>query len=389
MATTEIHGNCDEKFEPVRETFAAAFDSGLEVGAAVAVTIDNELVVDLWAGHADHAGTRPWQRDTIANFYSTTKGVVALLAHRLVEEGRIDLDAPVTRYWPEFGQVGKQTMPVRHLLNHKAGLPAVSMHLALDAIYDWSVMTEALAAQEPWWQPGAAHGYHAVTYGWLIGEVMRRVTGKSVGSYLRDEIAEPLGLDLWIGLPESEDGRCAELAAPQLTIVEGQPNLLELIMRDPESVTAKAFTNPPTLMMPGTVNSRPWRGAEIPGANGHGSARSLAQLYGAVASGGDLRGVHVLGPQQAARAATEEARGMDLVLQMNTRIGLGFMLSQPHASFSPREGAFGHPGAGGSVAFADPSVKMGFGYVMNRMGPHILIDPRAQALINAAHSCVW
>ncbi|HYC55348.1 MAG TPA: serine hydrolase domain-containing protein [Candidatus Binatia bacterium] len=388
MAATEIQGTCANGFEAVKDTFAASFAGDLEVGAAVAITIDNEPVVDLWAGHADHARTRTWERDTIANFYSTTKGVVALLAHRLVEEGRIDLDAPVSRYWPEFAQAGKQTMPMRHLLNHKAGLAAVAEPLPMDALYDWAAMTTALARQEPWWQPGTAHGYHAVTYGWLIGEVMRRVTGKSVGTYLREEIAGPLGLDLWIGLPASEDSRCADLAAPQLAPVEGEPNLLELIMRDPESVTGKAFMNPPALMMPGTVNSRAWRGAEIPGANGHGSARSLARLYGAVASGGDLSGVHVLGPQQARIAATEEARGTDLVLHMSTRVGLGFMLSQPHASFAPHEGAFGHPGAGGSVAFADPATRMGFGYVMNRMGSHILIDPRAQALINAAHSCV-
>ncbi len=388
MSTIEIQGQCAARFGKVKDALAASFARGEEDGAALAVTVDGESLIDLWAGHADDEGKRPWQRDTIANVYSTTKGVVAICAHRLVEEGRLDLDAPVARYWPEFAQAGKDRIPVRWLLDHRCALAAVSAALPAEALYDWNAMTSALAAQTPWWEPGTRHGYQAVTYGWLVGEVIRRITGKSVGAYVRDELAGPLGLDFWIGLPPSEDARCASLTPPPMVHVKGEPSLLELVMKDPTSVTALAFINPPSLMMPGIVNTREWRGAEIPGANGHTSARSLARLYGAIASGGDLDGVHVLGPEAARRAATEQCYGPDLVLQVNTRLGLGFMLSHPGAAFGPNDGAFGHPGAGGSVGFADPKARVGFGYVMNRMGPYILLDPRAKALIDAVYACV-
>ncbi|MFN2427107.1 MAG: serine hydrolase domain-containing protein [Candidatus Binatia bacterium] len=384
----EIHGHCAKGYEAVKDTLARSFACGEETGAAVAVHVDGENVVDLWAGYADLEGKRPWRRDTIANIFSTTKGVTAILLHRLVEEGLVELDAPVVRYWPEFGQAGKEAIRVRDLLSHRCGLPALRTYLPAEALYDWHVMTTALAAERPWWQPGTAHGYHAVTYGWLVGEVIRRVTGKSVGRYLNDELAEPLALDLAIGLPESDDQRCADLSPPPLVHVEGQPSLMELIMSDPTSVTALAFTNPPSLMLPETVNSRAWRGAEIPGANGHAAARALAMLYGAIACGGDVGGVHVLGPDAAREAAVEHSVGSDLVLRLRTRFGLGFMLSQPGCELGPNEGAFGHPGAGGSVAFADPKARVGFSYVMNRMGPYILVDPRASALINAFYGCL-
>lgn len=386
--TTEIHGTCAKGFEAVKDALAASFARGEETGASVAVQLDGENVVDLWAGHADLDGQRPWQRDTIANVFSTTKGVTAILAHRLVEEGRIDLDAPVTRYWPEFGQAGKEKIPVRDLLSHRCGLPALRDFLPPEALFDWDAMTSALAAEKPWWEPGTAHGYHAVTYGWLVGEVIRRVTGKSVGTYLRDEITGPLGLDFAIGIPEADDARCAVLSPPPMVHLPGEPNLMELIMSDPSSITALAFINPPSLALPDTVLSRAWRGAEIPGANGHGTARALATLYGAIAVGGDVGGVHVLGPEAGGRAATEHSVGPDLVLRLRTRFGLGFMLSQPGNLLGPNDGAFGHPGAGGSIAFADPKARVGFSYVMNRMGPYILIDPRATALVGAFYDCL-
>jgi len=388
-AEQPIHGSCAPGFEPVRDALAAAFARGEEIGAAVAVEVGGENVVDLWAGHADAGRTRPWQRDTIANVYSTTKGVVAILAHRLAEQGRLDLDAPVVRYWPEFAQHGKERIRVSDLLCHRSALPALRELLPEQSLFDWTAMTSALAAERPWWEPGSAHGYHAVTYGWLIGEVIRRITGKSVGTVLRDEITGPLAIDFAIGLAERDDARCAELTAPPIGVpIEGEPNLMELIMSDPTSVTALAFINPPSLMLPGTVNGRAWRGAEIPGANGHGTARALARLYGAIANGGSSGAVQVLGPEAAARAATEHSCGPDLVLRLRTRFALGFMLSQPGSAFGPNDGAFGHPGAGGSIAFADPKARLGFSYVMNRMGPRILIDPRATALIDATYRCI-
>jgi CubicO group peptidase (beta-lactamase class C family) len=371
--------------------FEEGFRSRDEVGAAVSVTLDGEPVLDLWGGFADQARSTPWQRDTIVNVYSTTKGMAALAAHQLVEQGRLDLDAPVVRYWPEFAEKGKDRVPVRWLFSHRVGLPAIRETLPDEALYDWNAMVAALAAEEPWWTPGEKHGYHAVTFGWLVGELVRRVTGKSVGTYFRENIAEPLGADFHIGLAESEHTRVAEMSQ----IPMGDPNpeeegikLAEVILGDPMGMSARAFMNPLSLAL--GVNHRQWRSAEIPGANGHGNARALARIYGALARGGDVDGVHVLGPEEIARCHTEQSFGADAVLLVKSRFGLGFMLSQdrPDARFGPNPRAFGHPGAGGSIGFADPDARIGFGYVMNRMGPRILLDPRAVALIEATYEAL-
>jgi CubicO group peptidase (beta-lactamase class C family) len=374
----------------VRDAFAEGFRSRNEVGAALAVTVDGVPVVDVWGGHADQTRTRPWERDTIVNVYSTTKGVVATCAHQLVEQGRLDLDAPVASYWPEFAAGGKGRIPVRWLLSHRAGLAAARPVLPPEALYDWDAMTCALAAQEPWWDPGTRHGYHAVTFGWLVGEVIRRITGKSVGTYVRETIARPLGLDFHVGLPVAEHGRVGEMSMipPPDSEVPGS-DLGNVIMSDPQGLAAMAFLNPPSLAL--GPNTPEWRNAEIPGANGHGTARALARLYGALACGGDVDGVHVLDAASIARCHAEQSAGPDLVLGLSTRFGHGFMLSQPgvpQATFGPNPRAFGHPGAGGSVGFADPDARVGFGYVMNRMGPHILLDPRATSLIDAVYDCL-
>ena len=379
-------GYCSKGFENVRDAFVENFRSRNEVGASIAVTVDGEPVLDLWAGHADQEKTQPWTRDTLVNVYSTTKGMTAICAHQLVEQGRLDLDAPVATYWPEFAASGKGRIPVRWLLSHRSGLAAARPLLPPEALYDWNAITSALAAQEPWWEPGTRHGYHAVTFGWLVGEVVRRISGKSLGTYFREHIAEPLGLDFHIGLPESEHARAGEMSMipPPEPGMEGT-NLAEVIMSDPMGVAAMAFINPPSMAL--GPNNAAWRSAEIPGANGHGTARSLARVYGALACGGDVDGVHVLDAAAIARCHAEQSIGPDLVLGLPTRFGLGFMLSQPRAgaSFGPNPRAFGHPGAGGSVGFADPDARVGFGYTMNRMGPHILLDPRATALIDAVY----
>lgn len=389
MADLTIHGECAARFRRVREVFEENFRRRHEVGAAVAVVHDGEPVVDLWGGWADQARTRPWQRDTIANVYSCTKALVAICAHQLVERGRLDLDAPVAEYWPEFAARGKGALPVRWLLSHRAGLPAVRETLPPEALYDWTMITAALAAEEPWWEPGTAHGYHAVTFGWLVGEVVRRVDGRSPGTYFRDEVARPLGLDFHIGLADREHGRVAELS--DLTMAAADEldadaiGLAQVILSDPDSMTARAFLNPPSMAL--GVNNPEWRRAEIPGANGHGAARDLARVYGALARGGDLDGVHVLDPAAIARLRGEQSRGRDLVLQVDTRFGLGVMLPQPRpdARFGPGANAFGHPGAGGALGCADPDARIGVGYVPNRLGPHILVDPRATALIDAIY----
>jgi len=260
----KIEGTCDPKFNRVKDAFAENFEQRGEVGAAAAVTLDGKSVVDIWAGHADKAKTKPWNRDQLVNVYSTTKGVTAICAHRLADQGKLDFDAPVAKYWPEFAQAGKEKLPVRFLMSHQAGLPAVRKQLDADALFNWNTMTAALAEQEPWWVPGTKHGYHALTFGYLVGEVIRRITGKSPGTYFRDELALPLGLDFHIGLDAKHDERVANLIAAPLP-APGEPNIFADIMKDPESVTAKAFMNPPLMGKPGLVNSREWRGAENSG----------------------------------------------------------------------------------------------------------------------------
>jgi CubicO group peptidase (beta-lactamase class C family) len=377
----KIEGSCDPRFLRVKEAFADSFAHGIEVGAAVAATLDGKPVIDLWGGYADKAKTKPWTRDTLVNVYSTTKGLAAICAHRLVDQGMLDLDAPVAKYWPEFAQAGKEKIPVNQLLSHRAGLPAVRKQLPMDAYFNWNVMCAALAAQEPWWEPGTKHGYHAITFGHLIGEVIRRITGKTPGTYLRDEIARPLNLDMHIGVDASFDARIAELiGAPPPP--PDKPDPVAEMARDPESVTFKAIANPRPVIDPALVNSREWRAAEVPAANGHATARSLAALYGALARGGKVNGYQVLTPESIKRAHTEQANGPDLVLGVVTRWGLGFALNQAGAPIGPNPRTFGHPGAGGSLGFADPDARLGFGYVMNQMGSDALIDGRAATLFN-------
>jgi CubicO group peptidase (beta-lactamase class C family) len=382
MARVEIEGRCDARFKRVRELFEAGFESGAELGAGLNVVVDGREVIDLWGGFADKDRTRPWRRDTLANVYSTTKGITAIAAHQLVERGELDLDAPVARYWPEFAQNGKAEIPVRMLLNHRAGLAAIAKPLAPDDLYDWAKMTSALAEQAPWWTPGEEHGYHALTYGWLVGELIRRVSGMGVGRYVREHIAAPLGAEFWIGLPEELDARTAELI--QGPISTDGPNLMERITAEPEGVLAKAFGNPPVLLI--SPNSRQWRAAELAAANGHTTAPALARIYAALANGGELDGVRILRPETIERARTEESYGPDRVLTLTTRIGLGFFLPPENEPLGPNPRTFGHGGAGGSLGVADPEAKLGFGYVMNLMHTGAwLADPRPRALLDALY----
>ncbi|TMB69339.1 MAG: beta-lactamase family protein [Chloroflexi bacterium] len=371
ITTVAIQGVCDARFRGVKEAFAQNFADYGEVGAAVAVMTGGRLVVDLWAGHADTALSRPWQQETIVNVFSTTKGMTAICAHRL-----------------EFAQAGKSEIPVRYLLSHRAGLPAVRQPLLPGSAYDWERMTSALAAEEPWWEPGSKHGYHPLTFGYLVGEVVRRISGKSLGAYFRDEIAGPLGLDFYIGLSGKDDARVAEML-PMPLPEPGEDNLIAKAFSDPQSMTFKAFANPPDLMVPGTVNSRQWRAAEIPAANGHSDARSLARIYGALAQGGELDGYSVLSLEAIDRARVEQSYGDDAVLLgLPSRFGLGFMLDLPEHRIVPQGDMFGHPGAGGSIGFADPEAGLGFGYVMNKMilPPDYFIDPRWRGLVDATYA---
>lgn len=382
-----LHGTCAPRFARVRDAFAENFSARDELGAAVCITLDGIPVVDLWGGHVDKERTRPWQSDTLVNVFSTTKGWTATCALRLVDQGKLDLDAPIARYWPEFAAAGKEQIPVWWLLDHRAGLPALRELLPPEALFDWGAMTRALAAEAPWWPPGTKHGYHPYTFGWLVGEVIRRVSGRMPGVYFREEIAGPLGLDAHIGIGPSEDGRIARLRPGRSEPSEG-PSLFQRLAAEPTSMAAKAFANPPSMVAPGVTSSREWRSAELPAVNGHATARAIARLYGALALGGTLDGVRVLSPESVALAGRERVRGQDAVLGVSTRFGAGFMLSQPGNRMGPNEGTFGHPGAGGSLGFADPVARLGFGYTTCRMGTQILLDPRAQALIDALYSAL-
>jgi len=374
----QVGGECARRFARVREAFEASFATG-EVGAAVAVTLGAELVVDLWGGWRDGARSQPWQRDTLANVYSTTKGITAICANRLVDAGKLDLDAPVAEYWPEFAQAGKERIPVRWLLCHKAGVPALRKPIDVSAFYDWKRITSALAAEAPFWEPGTAHGYHAITYGFLVGEVLRRIDGRSLGAYFREELAGPLGIDFHVGCGPELDSRIAEIL-PAPPSPPGVPNPFTAAARNPESLVGRVFANPS--LGPGAVNTRAWRAAELPAGNGHGDARGLARLYGALATGGVLDGVRVLSREQIARANTEQAFGPDQVLApLHSRFGLGFMLTQPMIPFGPNPRSFGHPGAGGSIAFADPDTGLGFAYVMNQMQLGLGGDARGFRLV--------
>ena len=369
----------------MRDAFAENFAAHDELGAGVAVVLDGQTVVDLWGRHADAGRTRPWRRDTLVHVYSTTKGIVALAAHLLADRGQLDLDAPVARYWPEFAAAGKGAVPVHLLLSHRVGLPAVRAPLPPDALLDWPAMTAALAAETPWWEPGTRFGYHIITYGFLVGEVIRRVSGRSVGSFVRTEIAQPLGVEFAIGLTAAEEARAAEIVPlPVSDPAEGGPILQALT--DPESMLGRMVFNPP--MLPEMVNTHEYRAAEVPAANGHTTARAVARIYGCLARGGELDGVRLLRAETLARAVTEQVAGEDAALGWPTRLGLGFLLRTPEWRMGPSPRAFGHPGAGGSVGFADPDARLGFAYTPSRMTAFVRpeLGVRADALIAATYA---
>jgi CubicO group peptidase (beta-lactamase class C family) len=300
----------------VKRAFASNFEDGLEIGASFAATVDGRFVVDLWAGHADQARLRPWERDTIVNVYSTTKAMTALCALILVDRGELDLDAPVARYWPEFAQAGKDALPVRYLLSHTSGLAGFAEPIPAEALYDWDRIVRLLASQAPMWEPGAQSGYHALSFGHLLGEVVRRLTGRTLGTFFREEVAEPLGADFHIGLAEEHEPRVGEIIPPETV------DLAAEVYSGP--LAAKVQGNP--LIAGSIANQRPWRAAEIPAANGQGNARSVARVSAAMACGGELDGVHLLTPATLGKTVEEQCYGKDLVLGVPIRWGLGFGL---------------------------------------------------------------
>ncbi|HET6951548.1 MAG TPA: serine hydrolase domain-containing protein [Acidimicrobiales bacterium] len=406
VGETVVSGTVAPGFEGVRDAFARNFTEQGEVGAAFSLVHDGRTVVDLWGGVADAATGAPYTEDTLQLVFSTTKGATAICANLLAQRGELDLDAPAAHYWPEFAQAGKGDIPVRWLLCHKSGLAYVDSDLGLEDALAWDPAVEALAAMTPLWEPGTAHGYHAVTYGWLVGEVVRRVTGRSLGTFFADEVAGPLGLEFWIGLPDEQQARVAPLTNRALATA-GAPGMeaeaggaddggvndmiatIEQFL-GPDSMLAKALGGTASYAFTGegTFNRHDVRAAELPAANGVTNARSLARMYAATV--GTVEGgpaAPLLAPGQVAAATTVQTSGADQVLMFETTFGLGFMTASPFSPYGAPQ-SFGHSGAGGSVGFADPENALGFGYVMNRMMTNLAGDPRSANLVRAVYEAI-
>jgi CubicO group peptidase (beta-lactamase class C family) len=387
----DVNGTVAEGFEPVRDAFVRNFETLGDRGAAVAVYRDGHRVVDLWGGTKDVDGTEPWQRGTAQVVRSATKGVAAAVPLLLRQRGELDLDAPVGEYWPEFKARGKDRVLVRHVLNHRAGLPLLDHPLTPEEALDPHKGPTAVAAQDPVWEPGTDHGYHALTYGWMLDELVRRVTGRGTGEWIAAEIAGPLGLDLWLGLPEAEEnagrtGRVGRIEAPEPATGAGlrvrPKRSVTEAYDDPNSLTRRAFA----AITPFPDQNEPaYRAAALPATNGIATADGLARFYAALI--GEVDGIRLFDPATVGLARAEESAGPDRVLVVNTRFGLGHML---HGSASPLlgPGSFGHPGRGGALGFADPETGVAFGYVTNGFRKTVTADPRAQALVRAVRDAL-
>jgi len=382
-------GGCDPRFEPVREAFAANFASGEEIGAAVCVQIEGVTVVDLWGGFRDEVRTRPWDEDTLVNAYSVGKGILAILAANLLERGAIDLDDPVARRWPEFAAGGKGAVTIRQLLAHRAGLPAVRERLPEGAMYDWDRICGCLAGQDPFWSPDSAFGYHVNTYGYLVGEVVRRWTGLDLAEALRRFVTGPANTEFYWGLPRSQHRRVAEIVAPQVQLTRPE----EWARAFPATGDAEhdlmmwhAYFNPSGFSGIGTVNTEAWRLAVIPSTNGHTTARGVAGTYAAFLAGPDS-GAGFAGEAVRSEFCRVHSAGEDRILRRPGCFGLGFQLALPTRPLGPNPRSFGHFGYGGSLGFGDPDRKLAFGYVMNRPGERWQVA-RTTRLVDAAYACL-
>lgn len=365
-----VHGDAEDRFAETLAVLGKSLETGDNVGGAFAATLDGKFVVDIWGGHADAAKTRTWDRDTIVNVYSTTKTMCALTALLLADRGELEFDKPVAHYWPEFAANGKADVKVSHLMSHSAGLSGWKEPITKDDLYDWEKATSLLAAQAPFWEPGTAPGYHAMTQGFLVGEVVRRIAGRTLGQVFKSEIAEPLGADFHIGLPASEDGRVAELIPPPPGGSIGNVS---------DSWLTKNMASNPGVD-PRETRTRDWRAAELPAANGHGNARSVALIHMLLANGGAANGKQILSEAGVRRALEPQIEGTDLVLNMPVRYGLGFGL--PGASVPlPNKNSMFWGGYGGSLAIIDMDARTSFAFVMNKMAPTTTGDMRAFSLM--------
>ncbi len=374
MSSSLIHGTTDAKFSQVKQAFASSFADGLEQGAAVAVMLDGKLVVDLWGGHADKAKLKPWARDTIVNVWSATKGVVALAIAKAVEQGKLAYETPIATIWPEFASGGKQNITLNQILSHTSGLNGVNVPISEDELLAWIPYVDALAAMKPNWKPGEHCAYHALSYGHLAGEALRRATGKSIGQFVQDEITGPLDVNFFISVPAAQDHRCAEMIDGA-----GCNDWIGLVQSSPYP---QGCMNPtPVATSP---NHRAWRAAEIPGGNGHGDALALASIYGDIC-GRNSKLISAVTRQEASRA---RFRGMDESFSLPTAWGAGFRLEDETYGAKASKQTIGHGGWGGTIAFGDPKAQLGFAYVTNNMLGFDTLDPRRERLIAAVYEAI-
>ncbi|MDD5190566.1 MAG: serine hydrolase [Dehalococcoidales bacterium] len=383
-AQLTVNGYCEPRFAGVKDAFLKNLESGYEVGASFAATINGKFVVDIWGGYTNETKTLPWEKDTIVNTYSTTKTMTTVCALMLVDQGLLDLNAPITKYWPEFGQNGKENMPVHYLFSHQSGLAGWEEPVKVEDFYNWEKMTALLAAQKPWWEPGTRSGYHAVSYGYLLGEIVRRITGKSLGTFFREEIAEPLHADFHIGLPAEHDARVSILIpAPPPPAPTTPPNP-NRTYTERASIPYKVFSNP--VVTTKYLPTRTWRAAEIPASNGHGNARSVARSNSMLACGGELDGIKFLSEATLQKMTQEQCYGPDLVLFMPIRWGLGFALTSKEIKMGPNPNSYWWGGYGGSRVVIDPDTRMCCAYVMNQIREGLTGDVRSMRLINALYA---
>lgn len=388
-----VAGWCDARFEPLLQVFLENFTTRGEIGASMAILQGEEVVVDLYGGHVDREKTTPWQPNTISVVHSCTKAATALCLHLLIDQGYLSLHEPVAKYWPEYAQAGKGDTTLAMLLNHTSGLPALTEPVAADGFLDWDYMTRLLAAALPWWEPGTAHGYQMTTFGWLVGEVIRRVSGQSLGEFFKANVAEPLGADFWIGLPTSEHPRVARLQRFRPDKRLAPAAFTRRLIADPNSLPAKAYFNTGGFKADSPASYQ----AEFGAGGGLTNGLGLAKMYAPLANEGWWKGRQLISQQQISWMSETAVRGgEDRTLIMPTHFTLGFMKTMDNryraggALESLRLGshAFGHAGAGGSVGFADPELGISMGYVMNQMGPGILLNERSQRLVDATYACL-
>jgi CubicO group peptidase (beta-lactamase class C family) len=373
----EVQGTCEDRFSGVREALERQLD-GNELGASVAVDLDGETVVDIWGGYRDEARTAPWTRDTIVNVWSTTKCVLNLAALMLVERGELDLDAPVGDYWPEFCANGKKDVLVRHLMSHTSGVSGWEQPFSVRDMYDWVSATERLAAQRPWWEPGTASGYHAANQGFLVGEVIRRITNETFRRFVRVEIAGPLGADFQVGAKEKDWGRIAPVVAPPRAEPAGDV--------DPSSIAVRTFSAP-TMSVKAT-NSPEWRSADLGALNGHSHARGVLDVMRVLSLGGSAGGVRLLSPETIEHVFRQQSDGVDLVLEAPFTWGIGYCLGSPVVPYVPSGRTFFWGGWGGSLVVMDLDRRLTISYVMNRMAPGILGSDRAEAYVRAVYAAL-